>query len=159
MVLGEELPGADVAVVHAVQYDAHALVGGDECADAYDKGNGGESAVAAAGAAEAQDDASDDAEEDGADTEGASKEDAGWVAVADGPADEVGVGLAAECRLDGVDDEAEGGGVSGVSQSLDGGLLLPGGEVELARGAVHDVSGNDTVNLFAEGLDCDCSES
>ena len=45
-----------------------------------------------------------------------------------------------------------------MREGLESGLLLPGGEVELARGAVHDVSCNDAVNLVAERLDRDCDE-
>ena len=91
-------------VVHAVQHDAHALVRGHERADAQDESNGREGPVAPAGVAEGQDDADGEAGDDEADAEGARKEDARWVAVADGPADKVGVGLSAERGLDGVDD-------------------------------------------------------
>ena len=77
------------------------------------------------------------------------------IAVADGPADEVWVGLAAERGLNCLVDVAEGGWVGGVLQSLQEDDALAGGEIKLAGGIFDNVGANDTVNLLTEWLNGD----
>lgn len=119
--------------------------------------DGREGAVAPAHAAEGQQDGGGEASGDEADAQRSREEDARRVAVADGPAHEVGVGLAAEGGLDGPDEAPESGWVRGVGEGLNGGLLLPGGQVQLAGGPLHDVRRDDPVDFLAERLDCDWS--
>ena len=85
------------------------------------------------------------------------EENAGTVAVADAPADEVGVGLAPEGALDHVFDEGEGGGVGGVLEGVEHGGAVSVGEVEFAGGGGRKVVGDYAGDFGAEGLNCDYS--
>ena len=89
----EQLPGPHVSVVHAMQHNAHTLVGRDERRDADDPAYGRQRAPAATRPAQGQEKGGHGGEQDDADAQAAGEEDAGRVAIADGPTDEVGVGL------------------------------------------------------------------
>lgn len=107
-----------------MQDDAHALVRGDEGGDADEVAGEGDGAVCARGGAQGEDDAGDEREQDDGDAEAAREDDARAVAVADGPADEVGVCLVAQRVF-----YAGGGGVEGrrvgrVLQGVQDGLAL-----------------------------------
>ena len=96
---------------------------------------------------EAEEDAEDDGHYDVGDAGVADEEDAGFVAVADGPADEVGVGLAAEGGFDHVFDEGEGGRVGGVLEGVEDGGAVAVGEVEFSGGVGGEVVGDDAVDF------------
>lgn len=78
-----------------------------------------------------------------------------FVAVADTPADEIGVGLSSQGTLDKITDRGEGRGVGGMLKGVedDGAGLVR--KVELTRGIGGDVMADDSVNLGAGGLDGD----
>lgn len=91
----KQLPRPEVSVVHAVKDDTHALPGGNESADANEVENEGDGSPAAVGAGECDENVNKQAGENATDTKTAGEDDTGTVAVADSPADEVGVSLAA----------------------------------------------------------------
>ena len=151
----EELPWAQVTVVHAVENDTHALIRSDEGSDSDNPEKSGNGSDATWSCRKREEDGPEEPSDDEEDSETASEDDASAVTVADGPADEVWVGLAAERGLNCLVDVAEGGWVGGVLQSLQEDDALAGGEVELAGGILNDVSANDTVHLLAERLNGD----
>lgn len=130
--IGEQFPGTQVAVVHAVENDAHALPGGDESGDTDEPADERKHAPPASSGGEGDDEVGDEAGSDGKDAEAAGEDHTRTVAVADGPADEVGVCLSAEGVLDCGDDFAESGWVGGVLEGVKKSLLLTGREVEFA---------------------------
>ncbi len=85
----------------------------------------------------------------------ANKENFGFVAVADTPADEVRVGLSSQRPLDKIADRRESRGVGGMLKRVedDGAGLV--GQVEFTGGIGGDVVADDSVNLGAIGLDGD----
>jgi hypothetical protein len=90
--------------VHAVEDDAHSLPGGDESSNTNEPAKEWDDAPAPASGGECDDEVGDQASSDGEDAETASKDDTRSVAVADCPANEVGVRLPAERVLDGGND-------------------------------------------------------
>lgn len=145
-----------MSVVQPVQDHAHALVRRNQYGDAQHPANGRQGAVAAARVGQSQHDGDHGAEQDERDAEPPCKEDARRVAVADGPADEVGVRLTTQRGFDRRDDDAECGRVRRMCKRLKYGFLLLVGEVELPGRVVHDISGDHTVDFFSEGLYGDC---
>jgi hypothetical protein len=113
-----------VTVVHAVEDNAHPLPGGDESSNANEPAEEWDDAPATTSGRECDDKIGDQAGSDGEDTKTASKDDARSVAVADCPADEVGVRLPAEGVLDGGDDGVECGWVGSVLEGVEKSLLL-----------------------------------
>ena len=111
--VAEEFPGSHVPVVHPVQDDAHAFPGGDQRRDADEPAHEGDYAPCSAGGAEGEEEVCDQAGQDAEDTESAGEDDPRTVAVADCPADEVGVCLLAQGVFDGGYHRAESGRVSG----------------------------------------------
>jgi hypothetical protein len=93
-----------VTVVHAVEDYAHSLPGGDESSNANEPTEEWNNAPASASGGECDYEIGDETSSDGEDTETASKNDARSVAVADGPSNEVGVGLSPKRVLDGGND-------------------------------------------------------
>jgi hypothetical protein len=81
--------------MHTVKNDAHTLPGCDECGNTDNKANQGKDPPSTASAADSEDYGSNETSDDAADTQSTSEKDTRTVAVANGPADEVGVSLAA----------------------------------------------------------------
>ena len=102
-----------------VEQDAKALVGGDGIDRAEPKGEDAKDAPPAGVAAEDEEDGHEDSAGEDEDGEGAEEEHAGFVAVADGPADEVWVRLILEGYEKGFDDGLKGGWVSCVLQCVE----------------------------------------
>lgn len=144
-------------VVETVQDNAHALPRGDERRDADEPGGERDHAPRPGGGGEGDEEVGNETRDDAEDSQPAGEEDAWAVAVADGPADEVGVGLPAESIFDGGEDGAEGGGVGGGLEGFQNGGAIAGGDVEFARGAIGDVDGDYTLDLVAVGLRGDCA--
>lgn len=142
-------------MVKAVQNDAHAFPGGNESGDADEPGGEGDDAPGATGGAEDEEEVDQEAGEDEEDAEAACKGDAGWIAVADGPADEVGMRLPAEGVFDRGGGGAEGGRVGGVLKSVQDCLALAAGDVEFAWATFGDVGADDAADFDTEGL---CSD-
>ena len=138
-----------------VDDDAKPFVRGDADGEADEEEGETEEAPPAGCVGEDEDDGEDDGADDVGDARVADEEDAGFVTVADAPADEVGVGLAAEGAFDDVADEGEGGGVGRVLEGVEDGGAGFVGEVEFAGGVGGDVVGYYAVDLGAVGLDCD----
>lgn len=151
-------PGSKGAAVARVDDDAEALVGGDADVEAdEEEGEAPDAPPARRGGAD-QEDGEDDGSDDVGDARVANEEDARLVAVANAPADEVGVGLPAQGAFDNVMDQGEGGGVGGVLEGVeDGGAGLVG-EIEFTRGVWGDVVRDNSVDLGAEGLYGDCNK-
>jgi hypothetical protein len=95
------------------------------------------------------------AEHDQTDTETTGEDDTRTVAIADGPANEVGVSLTTERPLNSSGNIAPRGGVSGVGEGMEERRAFPAREVELAGATIGDVDANDTVDLVTERLDSD----
>lgn len=93
--------------------------------------------------------------QDAEDAETASKDDTRTIAVADSPADEVGVRLVTKRLLYDGHDLTESRRVSCLLKGTKqiGPVLLR--QIELARTLIGDVDGDDADNLLAEGL---CSD-
>lgn len=85
------LPRPQVARVCVVQDDAQSFVGCYHGGDAEEPLDGCEDAEPAVGSREGEEDGYDEAKGDVGHAHGTDEEDAGFVAVADGPPDEVGM--------------------------------------------------------------------
>lgn len=144
--------------MHTVKDNTHSLVSGDQGTDSEHERNSRQGSPASSDIAQCKDDSNDEAKDNKTNTKTSCKEHTCGVTVADRPADKVGVGLVAKTLIHRLEDTPECRGMSGVRQSLDSGLLLSGGEIQLAGSAIHDVCRNDPVDLLTEGLDRDCSE-
>lgn len=156
VVVDEQLPRPHVPVVQPVQHHAHALGRRDQRRDAEHPQRRPQRPPAPPRAAQRRQDRPRRREQDAGGAEPAREGHARRVAVADGPADEVGVRLAPERVLDALRHGAQGGRVRRVGERLHDGLLLARGQVELAWCAVDDVGRDHAVDLGAEGLDRDC---
>lgn len=139
--------------------DTHSLISCDESSNSNDPEEGGNGSDAAWGCGKREEDGPEEAGDYEEDAQATSKDDACTVAVTDGPADEVWVGLAAKRGLDCLVDVAEGGWVGGVLQSLQEDDALAGGEIKLAGSVLDDVSTDYAVNLLTEWLDSDWNRS
>lgn len=128
----EQLPRTKVAVVHAVEDDAHALPRRDQRRYADEEAEEREHAPRATGVAERQDNGSDQPDHDPADAQTTGEDDTRTVTVADGPADEVGVSLAAERPLDRRHDVLERRRVGRVLERVEKSCALLGREIELS---------------------------
>ena len=74
-------------------YDTHALPGSDECCNTNHEANGREYSPAATSITESDENGTDDTAENAGNTETTSENDTGSIAVANGPSNEVRVGL------------------------------------------------------------------
>jgi hypothetical protein len=134
-----KLPGVEVAGVGGVQDEAEAFEGRYDGAETDEPEEGGEDPVPARGVGEGEDGGDGEADGDAFDAEAADEEHAGFVAVADGPADEIGVGLAAQGGFGDLEGGLEGGGVGGMLEGVDdlGAVFVR--EIQFSWGGVGDV--------------------
>lgn len=114
----KQLPWAEVAVVHAVEDDTHALVSSNQSGSTKDPEESCNSAETTLLLGKGEEDRDEETGEDEEEAEGTSEDDTSAVAVADSPADEVWMRLAAKGGLDGAVDVAEGGWMGGVLKSF-----------------------------------------
>lgn len=112
--------------MHAVQDDAHALPGGDESGNADEPAKEGKDAPAATSRRESDDNVGNQTSNDTKDTKTTSEDDTRAIAIADSPADEVGVRLPAQGVFDGGNYFAESRWVGGVLEGVEKSLLLAG---------------------------------
>jgi hypothetical protein len=119
--------------------EAEAFVGGYDGAEADKPEEGGKDTVPAREMGEGEDCCDDEADDDALDAEAADEEHAGFVAVADGPTDEIGVGLAAEGGVGDLEGGVEGGGVGGVLEGVEDVGAVFVGEIQFSWGGVGDV--------------------
>ena len=108
-----------MSMMHAVQYDAHALPSCDESADADEVEDECDDAPCSSSARECDKEVDQQACDDPADPETTSEDDTGPISVANGPADEVGMCLAAEGPLDCPRYRLECRGVGGVLEGVE----------------------------------------
>lgn len=155
LLVHEELPGTNVTMVHTVEDNTHALVGCDQGGNAQNPSNGSQCSPSAARTAESNQDGDDKGDSNETNTESPGEEDASGVTVADGPTNEVGVSLLAERVLNYFNGQAAGRRVGSVREGVKSGVTFLGREVELSRCTLHNVRGDNTVNLFTEWLDGD----
>lgn len=87
----EQLPWTEMAMVHAVENDTHSFPSGDERRDTDHEWNERHDSPTTSCTAQAQQNASNNPAEDASNAETAGENDARAVAVADGPANEIGV--------------------------------------------------------------------
>lgn len=144
-----------MAVMHAVQDNTHALPGSDQGRDSDQESDDGKNSPSSTSVTESNENGSDETAYNAGDTKTAGKDDAGAVAVADSPADEVWMGLAAQRPLDRGGNVAEGRRMGGVLKRVQQLVALFGGEVELASASISDIDGDDSGDLFAVRLDGD----
>ena len=152
----EELPRPQVAVVHAVEDDTHALPSSNERGDADDEANQRKNPPGTTSTAESEDDGDNETGNNATDAQTTRKDDARAVAVTDRPADEVRMSLATQRPLDCSNDVLESRWVSGVLQSMKQRTALFGREIELARSTVGDVDRDDAVDFLTVGLNSYC---
>jgi hypothetical protein len=88
---------------------------------------------------EGEDYCDDVAGDDAFDAKAADEDHAGFVAVADGPADEVGVGLGAEGGVGDPEGRVEGGGVGGMLEGVEDVGAVFVGDIQFSWGVVGDV--------------------
>jgi hypothetical protein len=100
-------------------HHAHAFPTGDQGRNADEEANGREGPPATRGGAEGQDDSANETTDDTCHAETTSKSHSGTVAVADGVANEVWMGLMAERSFDRTQDLAECGRVGGGGQDTE----------------------------------------
>jgi len=104
-----------------MQNDAKTLVGSNKCRNANEPDRCSENTPPALRVAEDEEKRDHEAENGVCDAHGTDEEYFGGVAVADGPADEVGVGLVAELGFDELDGGQEGGGMGCVLEGVEDG--------------------------------------
>jgi len=85
--------------MHAMKNDTHPLPCRNQSRNTDDPANGSQRTPASTRITECDENGDDDTEENRTNAETASKDDAGTIAVADSPANEIGVSLTAECHL------------------------------------------------------------
>jgi len=118
LVVGEQLPGAQMTVMHTVQDNAHSLHGSEQGRDSHQETNNGKYSPATTDTAESNEDGGDKTSENAKDAKAASEDDTRAVAVADGPSDKIGVRLTTKGVLDWLDGGKEGGRVSSALKSV-----------------------------------------
>ena len=99
-------------------YHAHALPRGNEGRDTKHEKTGREHPPTSTSVAQSDQNSGNDTTDNASNTEATGEDDARPVAVANGPANEVGMGLVTERPLDRVEDGAERSGVGGVGESV-----------------------------------------
>ena len=124
-------------------YDTHALPSSEESSNADHEADGRKYSPATASVTEGDKYRCYDASNNTRNTEPSSKDYTRSIAIADRPADEVGMRLATKSPFDGVGNVAKGGRVGGVSESVKEGSSLLRREVELARCAVCQIDCDD----------------
>lgn len=141
--------------MQAVKNDAHALGTSIERRDAEDEKESAESAPAASHVAKGENNRDDNTEVHEDDSEPDGEGLPRPVAIANCPADEVGVELVAEGVFDGGSDGRKGGGVGGLLKCDEKGLAARTVEVEFSGCAVREVVGHNPVDFLTERLDSD----
>lgn len=89
------------------------------------------------------------------DAHGANEKDTGFVAVADGPADKVGLSLVAECLFDHVDGWSKGRWMRSVLQCVENGGASTVGQGKLSGRVWGNVVADDAGDFGAEWLNAD----
>lgn len=125
----KQLPRPHMPMMHPMQHDTHPLPRRHQRRRPQHPPDRHQRAPPARARRQRQQHRGNDTRDDQSCAEDAREEYPRRVAVADGPADEVGVGLAAEGGLDGADDVAQRRGVRGVGEGVEGGFLLAVREV------------------------------
>ena len=113
-----EFPGADLALVLPVEEDAEALATDDEVGNAEPVEREGAGTEVTRFAGEGKHEGRDGGEGEDGDGEGAEEEDTRLVAVAEGPADEIWVGLVPQGELKGFQNWREGAGVGSMLEGV-----------------------------------------
>ena len=90
-----------------------------------------------------------------ADSHSSDEENAGLVAVANGPADEVGMRLASKGRFGDCHGGFEGGGVGGVLEGVQAMRAVFVAKIQLARRVEGDVVAHHAVYFLSHWLDGD----
>lgn len=137
----------------AATYDAHALPSSYQGCNADHETNCRQDSPAPPSVAESDEDSGNDATNNAAEPEAASEDYSWTVAVANGPADEIGVSLVTERPFNGVYNTSERRRMCCICESVQKRSTFLGGQVELARSPIRYVNCNDTGNLFTEWLD------
>jgi len=116
-------------MVHPVQDNAHTLPGRDERSNTDEPAEEWQHTPSSASMAERNEEVSEEASDDTADTQATSEDHTRTVAIANRPADEVGMSLSAKRVLHSLDDGAEGSRVGGGLQSAQNRLTVAAGKV------------------------------
>ena len=120
--------------MQAVKDNAHAFGGGDQGGCTDNQTDSSECTVASTDIAECEKKFDDDTNDDETDAETAGEDNAGSVAVANGPPNEVWMELVAEDGFDISNNASKGGGMGGLFECFEESFALTGGDVELAGG-------------------------
>ena len=145
-------PFVRLSDVHGEQEAAEAAGGGDEVEDAEPPERQGEEAEEAVCVGEEEENGEEEADEGAEGAEDQEGAHVGFVAVAEGVANEVWMGLVAQGGVEHFLDRGEGGGVGGVFEGAEDGCAVVVGEVELAWGAGGEVVVCDSGDLGAQRL-------
>ena len=139
-------------MVHAMQDDAHSLPSSNERRNTDHEANRRENSPAPTSVAESNEDSGDETTYNSTDAQTTGENDARPVAVADSPADEVGMGLMAKRPFNGSDNGCESSWMCGIGKGVEKGRPFLSREVELARRAVGNIGGNDAGDFLTKRL-------
>lgn len=104
---------------------------------------------------EHEENAEDKTGDDMANARVANEEHTRLVAIADGPANKVGMGLAAEVGIDHAFDRRQGGRVGRMLECMEDGGTCSMGQIQFARGVRSQIVADDPIDFGPERLDCD----
>jgi len=145
-----------MTVVETVKHNTHALPGSDQRGDTENVEKKWEHTPRTADMGQCDEQISEYAEHDQADTKTTGKDNTRTVAIADGPANEVGMSLTTERPFDSSGNIAPCRRVSGVGEGMEERRAFSTRQVELTGSTISDVDADDTVDLVTERLDGDC---
>jgi hypothetical protein len=166
----EELPWSKVTMMHAVKnlarsvriisgvpstHNTHALPGCKEGRDANDKPNCRDCSPCTGGRADGEQDNAEKATKDTTNAELFSEELARWIAVADGPTNEVGMRLLTKRSLDSGEHFTESRRVSGVGECLQRGGTFSRRKIQFTCTTLGNIDGNNASYFLSERLNGD----
>lgn len=153
--VAELLPRTEAPTASGVNDHAEAFVGCYANRESNEEEWSDEEAPPSGFSRKGKNDSKDEAANDMSDTRVSDKENARLVAIADGPPNEVGVGLATEVGFDQVSDRREGGRMRCVLEGMKHGATGPIGEIQFAWGFGGKVVADHSIDLGSERLDRD----
>lgn len=161
LTVAPEFPRTDMSAMPAVQDNAHALEPSIQRSSTKQPTDSPDSPPSPVGvpAHHGDDDRSQESSQNQENTQAHGEDDTGLVAVADGPANKVRVGLESKEALDVVSDVLHGRRMRRVGQGEEDRGPVPRGKVEFAGGSLGNVDGNDAGYLVPERLNRDYARS
>jgi len=142
--------------MHAMKDNAHALPSSNQGGYANHEADERKKTPAAACAAQGDENGGSEASDNTGHAQTTCEDDTRAVPVANGPSNEIGMGLATKGPLNSRDDVTESGWMGCVLKSVEQTTTFLGGYVELTTTAIGNVDGDDPVDLFTIRLHGNC---